>query len=76
MPNPRSGSLLDLTAPPLLFDEAQVLRKAVLSRTFLDTMAALAEGAVARERTLRIAETLRRIETEDAVGLMKATGKA
>ena len=76
MPNPRSGSLLDLTAEPLLFNEAQALRNAVVQRSSLDTMAALAEGAVARERTLRIAETLRRIETEAAVALMKATGKA
>lgn len=76
MPNPRSDSLLDLTAEPLLFKEAQALRNAVVHRSSIDTMAALAEGGVARERTLRIAETLRRLETTAAIELMKAIGKA
>ena len=52
MPNPRSDSLLDLTAEPLLFKEAQALRNAVVHRSSIDTMAALAEGGVAREPIL------------------------
>src|SRR5262245_1929136 len=71
-----AGSFLDVTAEPRLRKEADALRTAVVQRTWLDMMAALAEGTVARERTLRIAETLRKIDTPEAVDLLRATGKS
>ena len=76
MPQPSPGCFLDLTAEPLLRKESDALRSAVVQRSSLDMMTALGEGAVARERTLRIAETLRKIETSDAVELLRATGKS
>ena len=76
MPIQRSGSLLDLTAEPILSQESQALRTTVVHRTWQDTMTALADGTDARGRTLRIAELLRKIEIDDAVEFLKAAGKS
>ena len=72
----RSNYVFDLTAEPLLRKETDALRSAVVHRAWLDVMAGLAQGTVARERTLRIAETLRKLETPDAVHLFRTAGKS
>ena len=75
IPSPRPP-VLDLTAKASLNPHSTSLRNAVIDRSCVDMMSGLAEVEAPRDRARRIAETLRRLETDRAVELLKAAGKS
>lgn len=73
---PSEPSILDLTVKAPLFPHATALRKAVIERSWLDMMNGLADIQAPRERARRVAELMRRLDTPQSTGLLKAAGRS
>jgi hypothetical protein len=73
---PRHAPVLDLTRAPLLSGHVRPLEAAVVDREWQEALHGLAETDGIRERARRIAETVRKLGTQDVVLLLRAAGKS
>ena len=68
--------MVDLTLPPPLERHARALERAPVDRAWSRMVEGVAEEERGSERARRLGEILRKLETGDAVELLKAVGKS